>query len=172
MGYRHERGLSRNLATWLHKTTVLVEKGLNAVTKFTISKAAVEEIQRIYQRSKCHDPVVRFREFADAQGLFDDIAQDALRSASKEEDLKARATNRFAEVQDQLKPMLMVEARERARYKSEDLFEVDGITITMSAAARQILDGHILVFEDGRFFLRDTNGSAYTLSDLVRRSKD
>lgn len=142
------------------------------MTKFTISRAAVEEIQRIYQRSACHDPVVRFREFAGAQGLFDDIAQDALRSASSEEDLKDRAKNRFAEVQDQLKPKLMVEARERARYRSEDLFEVDGVTITMSAAARQILDGYTLVFDDGRFFLRDTSGSAYTLSDLVRQSKD
>lgn len=87
-----------------------------------------------------------------------------------EESIEAAAKKRFEEVQDQLKPTLMIEARQRARYGPEDLFDVDGITITMSASARQLLDGYRLVFENGRFLLRDINGSAYTLSDLVRRS--
>lgn len=140
------------------------------MTTFTINKAAVDEIRRLYRQSNCHDPVARLREFADAQGLFDDVAKEVLRSESNEADLGARAKNRFEEIQDQLKPTLMVEARERNRYSPEDLFDIDGITIAMSANARRLLDGYRLVFENERFLLRDISGSAYTLRDLVRRS--
>jgi hypothetical protein len=140
------------------------------MSAFKVDKAAALEIERIFRQSKCTDPVAALHERADGGNLFDDLNEAILHGGHSTEELQDLGKRRLEQVHDQLESRLLVEACERADYRSEDIFDVGGITFGISAGARMLLREHCLVFENGRFLLRGADGSADTLRSIVKRA--
>jgi hypothetical protein len=138
---------------------------------FSINEAAAAEIRRLFRQFNCRDPVAYLYERADTGNMFDEVTSALLDGAQSTEDLSAMARRRFSEVEGQLKPSLAVGAGERAEFRPEDLYEMDGITFVMDSRIREMLCGCRLTFEDGHFLLRDEGNVAHTLRSLASTRK-
>jgi hypothetical protein len=138
------------------------------MSAFSINEAALTEIQRIFRQSKCRDPVARLYEWADAGHLFDEVKTVLLERTKTTEDLEVMGKRRFAEVGDQLKSSLAVDACERTDFRPEDLREVSGVTLVMGSGVPEMLREYCLTFEDGRFLLRGADNVVHTLRSLAK----
>ena len=136
------------------------------MSAFSVNEEASLEIRRILRQSGHRDPVARLYDGADAGNLFDEVKAALIEGKSTRADVEATARKRFAEIDGQLKPTLMVGAHERAEFRSEDLCQVNGITFAMGSGT-EILREYCLTFEDGRFLLRGPENIPHTLRSLV-----
>jgi hypothetical protein len=138
---------------------------------FSISQAASSEIQRIFDRSECLEPVATLYEAADSGHLIKAMSDG---TKTTEELTAAIVGKRFEEVASalrQLKMSLRVWAAERADYPVEYLHEVSGITFGIDARIVEALHEYCLTFEDGQFFFKGMDNARHTLSSIPRRTK-
>jgi hypothetical protein len=141
------------------------------MSTFSIDEVALAEIRRIFGRSTCLDPVASLFERADAGHLFDEIKTAFLDGARTTEDLSAMARDRYREVAGQIKSSLAVDVVERADFRSEDLFEIGGVTFVIGAQLLEMLSDYRLMFERDRFYFRGADNTEHTLRSLARTQK-
>lgn len=145
------------------------------VSTFSISHAALAEIQRIFGYSKsCREPVAQLFERVNAGPLFEDIHAAIASGTKTPEELSAIARKRVKDISSDVRELnlsLMVGAEERAECRPRDLHEIGGVTFALDARIMQALHGYCLTFEDGHFFFRGADNTAQTLSSALARTK-
>lgn len=139
------------------------------MSAFSITEAAKREIQSIFLRSECRDPVARLYERANPGNLFDEFKTELSRGTKSKEELEALGLRRYEQVEHELESSLIIGACERAELQPEHLFETSGITMAMSHEVLEVLHGFSLTFEDGRFWLRNRDGVLHTLRSIGRK---
>jgi hypothetical protein len=141
---------------------------------FSIDRAALAEIQRIFSNSECSEPVAQLYERAGVGYLFEAVHGALIDGTMTPEELSAMARKRVGEVATEVRHLnfsLMVGAAERADCRSTHLHEIGGITFAMNSRVVEELRDYCLTFENNHFVFKDARNTAHTLSAILARSQ-
>lgn len=137
---------------------------------FQIEDDARVEIADLMRRSGCHDPVATMRDSAVME--LPKRLKSAVVSGTVTDAEQGEILNRAEQLMEEGSAnVLDVAVFERAEYRVEDLFEVNGVAIGMTGQMLEALSDYSLRYSNGRYRLEAPGEVAFSLRSVKALAK-